>query len=311
MDKKHLKAPVGSIQKFSTEDGPGIRTTVFLKGCPLNCMWCHNPEMIEFDNQIIRTPNNCIKCGYCIKQCPGKAVYINDRDEIDIDRDLCDKCMECTRLCVAEAIRPVAVEMSVEEVIKEVGKDIDFYRNTGGGMTISGGELLSRADFAEALIDEAGRNGIDVCLDTSGFGDGDRLEKLAAKKNVTDVLYDMKAIDDRLHIKCTGRSNDVILKNLRRLADNRDTAGKIRMRMPLISGVNDMWEIIEETARFYKEHNITKLTLLPYHSLGVSKKRHIGGLQETFKAPDDKYIEKIKNFFMETAGMDVEILGKL
>lgn len=306
---KILTAPVGAIQKFSTEDGPGIRTTVFLKGCPLDCLWCHNPELIENDVELIQSPTVCIGCGECIRICPQGAISSGE-DGIVIDREKCVKCMKCTEACTSKGLRSVAVERSVDEVMHDVVQDKGFYDHTGGGMTISGGEMLIHPEFVKALVDDAAEKGINVCIDTSGFGNGDFLEAMAARDNVTTVLYDIKAVEREKHKKLTGEPNDLILKNLRRLSENSLSKNKIMIRMPLIAGLNDQDEDISDTVKLLTDLGLFKVTLLPYHSLGVNKKKRIGGHQDTFETPSDEHVEEIKAYF-EAAGFEVEIQGKV
>ena len=304
--QKELKGLVGGIQKFSTEDGPGIRTTVFLKGCPLNCKWCHNPELINPQKQLMRSDKKCIGCGECIKVCPVGALSV-DEGRFIIDRDRCTGCLKCTEVCYSEAMNPVGKDMTVQEVMALVRQDKGYYQKTGGGMTISGGELLMQHEFASALIDAASDEGIGTVLDTSGFGDGDVLLELARRS--TNILYDMKFITDEGHRQATGVSNSLILDNLRRLAADRDINPKLIMRMPLIQGLNDTAEVIDATCEFYRQNRIKNVTLLPYHELGVSKSRNIGRVVELFCPPTPERLLEIRRQF-EEIGMNVSVLGE-
>lgn len=302
---------VGSIQKFSLEDGPGIRTTVFLKGCPLRCQWCHNPELIELNQQLIKTPNNCIGCGNCVKVCSQAAVSIKPNEGVVIDRDRCNLCMRCADECYAKALRPVAKLMTADQVINAVEEDLSFYDNTGGGMTISGGEVLMHADYASELISKAGKKEIKVCIDTSGYGDSESLMSMAIMDNVTHILYDMKSIDNRVHKLYTGVSNNLIIDNLKMLAMDERTNGKLIMRMPIIKGINDTDEIIKSTGELYKKFGIKRVDLLVYHNLGISKKKNIGGVQIEFEQPSEKRITEIENYFKNEIGLEVGILGRV
>ena len=306
-----VRALIGGIQKFSIEDGPGIRTTVFLKGCTLSCKWCHNPELIDFNQQLIIMPNSCISCGCCVGACPHGAISIGGDGGITLKRELCDSCMKCAEVCYARALQPVAKSMTVDEVIEEVEQDIEFYRNTGGGLTVSGGEILAQIDFTEALIDKVAEKDIEVCLDTSGYGDGNALMSLVSKGNVSHVLFDMKSIDNNIHREYTGVDNSIILKNLEHLASDPTARSKIIMRMPLVDGLNDTEEIIKNTAEYYKKLGIKHVTLLPYHNLGISKERNIGGKQEEFITPLDEKIDRISKVLTNISDVKVEVNGKL
>lgn len=311
MSNIHESVLVGSLQKFSVEDGPGIRTTIFMKGCPLNCKWCHNPELIDPQQQLIQSPNNCIGCGHCVKICPKNAVMITPEEGVVIDRAKCDVCLRCADECYAQALRPVAKPMTIDEILHIAEQDKDFYDNTQGGITISGGEILMHAKLVCELIEEAGKRGMNVCLDTCGFGDSQAIMEMALMKNVTDILFDMKSIDDEVHRAYTGVSNQLIIENLRMLAEDTRTVDKLIIRMPLIKGVNDMDDIVKRTGELYRQIGVKRVSLLPYHSLGISKKRNVGGAQDEFQQPTEGRLTEIEIYFKDELNLDVEILGRV
>jgi len=305
MSNRNIMGLVGGIQKFSTEDGPGIRTTVFLKGCPLHCSWCHNPELIEPEIQLLRCPNNCINCGACEQVCPQNAISFPN-NKFRIDWKACSRCMKCTGECWPAALNVAGQWMTVEEVMTQVVQDKDFYLHTNGGMTISGGELLSQPEFAEALLDASGKIGIGVVLDTSGYGTHSTLSRLANHKSCTHILFDMKLFDSDEHKKYTGVQNHIILQNLEALASDPAINPKLIMRMPLIGGVNDSEGEIQRVCSYFVENSLKSVTLLPYHDLGISKCRNIGGEPEVFLPPSADRIKMIIDRF-ETSGIKVEL----
>ena len=296
---------IGGIQKFSTSDGPGIRTSILTKGCPLNCRWCHNPELISPAQEIIYRRNLCIRCGYCQSVCPQNLISLRD-DGVSIDRTHCTLCMKCTDGCYAGALRPAASPKTLDEIMELIKQDKEFYDHTNGGVTLSGGEILSHPELAAALMDACEQEGIRVAIDTSGYGSYQTLLALAQRAQI--ILYDIKSIDDTVHQAYTGRSNRLILENLAKLSSNDAIRGKIQIRMPLIHGVNDSDEIILQTADFLDAHDLRDVMLIPYHSLGLAKRRGLGLESTEMEPPSRDRLAQISALF-STRNITAQVIG--
>ena len=264
------KGIVFDIMHFSTHDGPGIRTTVFLKGCPLSCAWCHNPESQSRGLELMLRPNLCIACEACITACPEGAISLND-GAIVTDRSKCNLCGICVEVCNAEARAMVGRELSVDEVMAEILKDVIFYDESGGGVTFSGGEALMQPDFLLELLQACKEKGVHTAVDTCGFANWGVIERV--RSFVDLFLYDLKTLDEEAHRQYTGVPNRPILANLRRLSE---LGHSVILRMPLIPGVNDSEEAIQAVGQFAASlPNLARLDILPYHEAGVEKYRRL------------------------------------
>jgi pyruvate formate lyase activating enzyme len=262
-----LKALIFDIKKFAIHDGPGIRTTVFFKGCPLKCWWCHNPESISPKPELVFFRNKCIGCGQCFKICPQKAHELFSDGTRKYHSQKCIKCGKCVETCYAEALVMEGKKASVEEIMFELRKDIPFYENSGGGITLSGGEPMLQHRFISSLLKKCKKEELHTALDTSGYAPWKKFEDILP--NLDLVLYDIKQIDDSKHILYTGVTNKLILKNLVRISNY---GVPVEIRMPIIPGINDEKESILKVAKFLeKNKNLNKVKLLPYHKLGISK----------------------------------------
>jgi len=269
--KTEIVGCVFNIERFAIRDGPGIRTTVFLKGCPLKCLWCANPESMSAAPQLFYLENLCTRCYRCVEACPNKATTKARDGAIKIDRSLCQACGKCVEACPNKAREISGKLMTVEEVLEEVKKDALFYQNSGGGVTFSGGEPTHQPEFLWHLLKGSQESGIHTALDTSGFVKPEILKRVLEHTNL--VLYDIKHMDPAKHKELTGVDNRLILENAKMIA----SMGKpMIIRVPLIPGNNDSKENIKALAEFMLSLGLKRVDLLPYHSLGKIKYYRLG-----------------------------------
>lgn len=294
------------IKRFSIHDGPGIRTTVFLKGCPLHCPWCHNPESQDSKPDVMLRPSRCIGCQACIDVCPEHAITADESGSVITDRALCVRCGTCTDTCYAEARERVGEEHTVAEVMKTVESDLDFYDESGGGVTLSGGEPLMQQGFVVELLRECREREIRTAVDTSGAVSWKVFEKVLPYTNL--FLYDIKHMDESVHRDATGVSNRRILENLRRLSA---TGQDIVLRFAVIPGFNDSDEHIRQTGEFAASlPHRHPLSILPYHAAAADKYKRLGQsytLGET-DPPGDERMAEISSI-LEGYGLEVKTGG--
>lgn len=318
MNDKTLTGRLYDIQGFSVQDGPGVRTTAFLKGCPLRCPWCHSPESQLFKKQLSWIAMRCVGTDACkercLKACPQGAIELGGKREdpvskqeiqlIHVKRDICNDCGICEKSCYSEALYLCGKDYTVDELMKRLLQDRKFYEKSGGGVTISGGEALCQIDFVEEVLKRLKEEGIHTALDTTGYAPWETVERTLP---YTDLyLYDLKHMDSKKHKDVIGVPNELILSNARKLAEH---GKKLQIRIPVIPLFNHDEENIRKTAEFCQTlgESVAMIQLLPYHNLGVMKYLRISDkpvAQAT--PPSDEYMEKLKKI-MEEYGLPVTI----
>lgn len=300
---------ITNIQKFSIHDGDGIRTTVFFKGCPLKCEWCHNPETQRFEKEMQVDREKCTGCGTCASVCPNGAVRMTEDHWPSWDPKACTFCGKCENFCPAGVREIVGREYTVKELTKELMKDQMFYEESGGGVTFSGGEVMSMdMDFILAMAKELKRQDVTLTIDTCGYVPYERFEKILPYVNT--FLYDVKVMDPELHKKYMGTDNKLILENLVRLSQD---GARIYIRIPTIKEVNGNEENMKETIAFLKQHDIhpAGVNLLPYHDTGSGKyaKLDMEYKGTDLHAPDKEEMEALAALFVNAGFTNTKIGG--
>ncbi len=294
MIKQQNAGLVFNIQSFSLHDGPGIRDLVFMKGCPLQCKFCCNPESQSPYPELSLKEEHCIGCGECKNACPADAISLSPAGKARIDRIRCTNCGLCAEVCPSEALKLLGKYMSVEEILRIVDEDSPFYWRSGGGITISGGEPTFQADFVHELLKEAKRRYIHTVVETCGHCDWDSLEKVCRYARL--VFYDLKHMDSNEHLAFTGVTNNLILANIEKLS-SRFPYIPIIVRTTVVPGFNDSIDNIKATVEFLKDiSSLEKYQLLPYHSFGEPKYHQLGKKYplEELKRPIKINLEKLK-----------------
>ena len=311
-----LTGKIFDIQGFSVHDGPGIRLTLFMKGCPLRCPWCHSPESQAFQTELNWMEIKCVgieKCGRCLSVCPHDAVSpgktkaaLSGGGEIQlvtVDRSKCDNCGACAKACTAKALYMCGTDYTVEEIMERVRRDVPFFNRSGGGVTISGGECLCQPEFTLALLKACKAEGIHTAVDTTGFVMWEVIESVLP---YTDVfLYDIKGVDSSLHKQVIGIPNELILENARKIAA---AGGKLQIRVPVMPMYSDSPEVFGEIGKFALELGgaVEVVQILPYHNLGTVKWERLQTDKPVFEAtpPSDELIEARKKQ-LEDMGLNV------
>jgi pyruvate formate lyase activating enzyme len=282
MSQSDASGVVFHIMRFSVHDGPGMRTAVFLKGCPLSCWWCHNPESQDFEPEVMYSIDQCSLCGECMAACPQHAIQ-RTAGHMTVNGS-CVRCAACVETCGREARSVAGKTMSAAEVLEEIGRDVIFFDQSGGGVTFSGGEPLCQPVFLEALLRGCRERRIHTAIETCGAAPRQTLLRAAALADL--VLYDVKLINERRHRQYTGAGNRNVLENLRALMA---THRAVIVRVPVVPGINDSAEDRRELREFLVEAAPGQVELLPYHSTGAEKYRRLGReyRMEGTPAPDD------------------------
>ena len=299
------KRMVIDITRMTVHNGPGIRTVILFKGCPLRCIWCSTPESQKETPEIVFYPNRCILCENCLPVCPQNAITVNGK-VVAIDRDLCDNCGRCTAVCYTEALRPMGRQYTVDELVHEVKKDEVVYKHSGGGVTISGGEPLLKPEFTLELLRALKQNGISTGVDTCGFVPRKSIESVLPY--IDFFLWDIKHMDDTIHRELTGVSNRLILNNLRFVSDNNIP---VYLRFPVIPGCNDSEENIHTVCLFAKDlPSLVEIDLLPLHHLGKARYAAIGRAYPIDGIPliKDDTLSEMKRL-VESYGLKCNIIG--
>ncbi|WP_346917302.1 trans-4-hydroxy-L-proline dehydratase activase [Clostridium sp.] len=296
-----------NIQKYSIHDGDGIRTTIFFKGCPLSCLWCHNPESQNYSEELMYNEEKCTGCMTCIETCHKRAIS-KEENHVVTDRNKCDLCKNCLDYCVNNAREIVGKEYTVAQLIKEAEKDRMFYEESSGGITLSGGEVMTQnMDYIEELLKKLKKKGYNIAIDTCGQAPYENYKRVL--NYVDTFLYDIKLMDNEKHMKYIGKSNKVILDNLKKLSE---AGANINIRIPLVEDINADDESIEEFIKFLKNNiNVQKINLLPYHNIGKSKYERLQKVYEgvNFKAPSEKRMKTIKESFEKAGFINIKIGG--